>query len=579
MIDKNLWNASRSHQAYLVVTMIAGFWGGILILSQAYVLADVVHQAFILQQGLDALKWELAGLLLIVTLRAVTSWLEGWSALKLARLVREDLRQAVLQKIENLGPVQIKSEQTGELLNILTEGLDRIHSYCGQYLPQLFKAALLPILFLGFIFPRDWPSGLILLITAPLLPLFMVLIGKWAEHLTQQQWQLLSRMSGYFKDLMQGLATLKLLNQSRRQGAKVEQISEDFRHTSLSVLRIAFLSALSLELLSTLSIALVAVGLGLRLVQGQLVFSIAFFLLLLAPEFYLPIRNLGSYYHTSLNGVATAGRIFEFLAAEPKLTNPALTNHSSAFCDQRSPFPIVFDQVSLHYAENEKPALQQISFSLAAGEKIALVGPSGSGKTTILYLLLGFMPPSAGHIRVNGLELGDWDLELWRRQIAWISPHPYLFAGSIRDNLLLGHPDLDEAEMIEACIRFGLHSLITELPENYDTPIGPGGRELSGGQRQLIAIVRAWLKNAPLLLLDEATAHLDLMHEAVVQQALQELIPDKSVLAVAHRLTTVTQMDRILLIEQGHILATGSHQELSMKPGPYRTLLQARGCL
>ncbi|MDR0434165.1 MAG: thiol reductant ABC exporter subunit CydD, partial [Gracilibacteraceae bacterium] len=313
MIDKNLWREAGRDKIYLAGVMLFGAGGGGLALAQAWLLAAVVRLVFL--DGGGALEtrsfflW-LAG---IVALRALGAWLEEWCALRLARGVQFRLRETMLAHMEKIGPVRLREEQTGELLHLVTEGLEVLHAYFGKYLPQLFKTGILPVLFLAVIFPRDWLTGLILLITAPLLPMFMILIGKWAGSETKKQWRVMARMTGYFQDLLQGITTLKMLGQSAKQAEKVADISEDFRRASLKVLRIAFLSALTLELFSTLSIAIVAVALGLRLVGGSIDFQTAFFLLLLAPEFYLPIRSLGVQYHASLNGVAAAERIFAFL--------------------------------------------------------------------------------------------------------------------------------------------------------------------------------------------------------------------------------------------------------------------------
>lgn len=570
MIDKNLWHYAKLHIPYLAGTIISGCLCGGLIVGQAYGLALLIGNVFIKGQNLEQVLPLLLGVLVIITLRALLSWLEEWLALQLARGVQTDLRRAWLDKIERLGPVQLKTEKTGELLYLFTEGLDTLQAYFGKYLPQLFKSGILPLLFLGFIFPQDLITGLILAVTAPMLPVFMVLIGRWAEAATKKQWQVLSRMTGYFQDILQGLVTLKMLNQSRRHGEQVEAVSEDFRRTSLRVLRIAFLSALAMELFSTISIALVAVGLGVRLVEGMLGFQTAFFLLLLAPEFYLPIRSLGNQYHASLNGVEAAERIFRFLA-EPEEVKLAVGGQKAS-----GRIDICFEQVDYQY-EKENLVLKQVSFTVAPGEKVALVGSSGGGKSTILHLLMGFITPGGGRILVGGQDLAAVDLETWRTQIAWIPQKPYILAGTIKENLLLGQEEITGEELAGACRRFGLQQLIEQLPEGYETRIGPGGRPLSGGQEQLLAITRAGLKQAPVLLLDEATANLDLLREDEVQRALSELMEGKTVLAVAHRLQTISKMDKILVLEAGCIAEMGTHQELLRKDGPYRALWLAGG--
>lgn len=593
MLNKNLLRETRGSRKFLFGAAAAGFVTGGLILAQAFLLARLADKVFLKGQNLEQVLPFFAVLIPIVTFRALFAWLEEWFALHLAHKAQTSLREAVLAKIDRLGPVRLRTEQTGELLHLLTEGLEVLHAYFGKYMPQVFKSAIIPIMFFALIFSRDWITGLILLFTAPMLPLFMMLIGKWSKTVTNKQWRVLDRMTGYFQDLFQGLATLKTLNQSKAQGEKVEEISEHFRRNNLEVLRVAFLSALTLELFSTLSIAMVAVGLGLRLLNGMLDFEPAFFLLLLAPEFYQPIRSLGTQYHASLNGVEAANRVYCFLetpeseGAETPVPGPEKTaagldgapvpGHFTAGTSGAAGIPIVFDRVGHRYREAQSESLQDLSFILGAGQKTALVGPSGGGKTTILHLLLGFLSSTAGRILVDGEDLKALDMAVWRRRIAWVPQKPWLFAGTIRENLILGSPDTPDSALWEAGERLGLRPWLEGLPEGLETRIGQGGRELSGGQRQLLAITRAWLRQSPLLLLDEATANLDLFREEAVQEALICLMSGRTVLAAAHRLRTVSAMDRVLVIEGGRVVEAGSPDVLKTAGGAYQALLEAGG--
>jgi ATP-binding cassette subfamily C protein CydD len=607
MLNKNLLRETRGSRKFLFGTAAAGFFTGGLILVQAYLLARLADKVFLKGQNLEEVLPFFAILIPVVTLRALCSWLEEWFALHLAQTAQTSLREAVLAKIDRLGPVRIREEQTGELLHLLTEGLEVLHAYFGKYMPQVFKTAIIPVMFFAVIFSRDWITGLILLFTAPMLPLFMMLIGRWSKSVTNKQWQVLDRMTGYFQDLFQGLTTLKTLNQSKQQGKKVEELSESFRRTSLEVLRVAFLSALTLELFSTLSIAMVAVGLGLRLLNGMLEFEPAFFLLLLAPDFYQPIRNMGTQYHASLNGVAAAERVYRFLEtpesetagtpaeapaaageraagkAAPPEKRGAVSPDGAAACTAAAPeaagIPVVFDRVAHRYREAQTESLQDISFALRPGEKTALVGPSGGGKTTILHLLLGFLSSTSGRIFVDGEDLAGLDLAAWRRRIAWVPQKPWLFAGTIRENLLIGSPGTPDEAVWAAGGQLGIRSWLEGLPEGLDTRIGQGGRELSGGQRQLLAITRAWLRRSPLLLLDEAAANLDLVREEAVQEALLRLMSGRTVLAAAHRLRTAGAMDRVLVIEGGRVAEDGAPGVLRTAGGTYQALLEAGGYL
>ncbi|MDR0424128.1 MAG: thiol reductant ABC exporter subunit CydD [Clostridiales Family XIII bacterium] len=640
MIDKNLWREMRRNRLFLFGTAATGFLCGFLILAQAWSLSELVDRVFFKGLALQDVSMLFAALFVIVTARAAMTWLEEWFALRLAHAVQTDIRQALLDKIERLGPVKMREEQTGELLNLLTEGLEVLHAYFGKYLPQLFKTALIPILFLIVIFPRDWITGVILLVTAPLLPMFMMMIGRWSQAATKKQWRVLGRMTGYFQDVLQGISTLKMLNQSERHALKVEQISEDFRKASLGVLRIAFLSALTLELFSTLSIAILAVGLGLRLVGGTIGFQAAFFVLLLAPEFYLPIRSLGTQYHASLNGVAAAGRVYAFLAtdgdmpagngaaveaeagakgpgpadgpgAAAKGTGGSVAAEAAAAKGAAAVGPagakgggkgaeaakgadgpgaagrphmphfenvgIVFADVAIGYGGGREEALRGVSFSVAPGEKIGLIGPSGSGKSTVLNLLLGFIAPDRGGIEINGHSLSSFDMGQWRRMTAWVPQNPHLFTGTIKDNLLLGSQGVTDEAMLEASRLLGLDAFIEAMPDGYGTRVGQGGRGLSGGQRQLLAICRGWLRQAPLLLLDEATANLDLLREEAVQEALWKLMRGKTVIAAAHRLKTVEHMDRLIVLDSGLVREAGAPSELIGAGGIYADMIASRG--
>jgi ATP-binding cassette subfamily C protein CydD len=599
MLNKNLLRETRGSRKFLFGTAAAGFATGGLILVQAYVIASLANKVFLEGQSLEQVLPLFIILIPVITLRAFFAWLEEWFALHLAQTAQTSLREAILSKIDRLGPVRLRTEQTGELLHLLTEGLEVLHAYFGKYMPQVFKSAIIPIMFFVMIFSRDWITGLILLFTAPMLPLFMMLIGKWSKEVTNKQWRVLDRMTGYFQDLFQGLVTLKTLNQSRAQGDKVEEISESFRRNNLAVLRVAFLSALTLELFSTLSIAMVAVGLGLRLLNGMLEFEPAFLLLLLAPEFYQPIRNLGTQYHASLNGVEAANRVYRFLetpeSERPEPAEPAETAAgetagarpaaqpsggpppAGAAAPEGAEFSIIFDQVAHRYHEAGADSLQDLSFTLEPGQKTALVGSSGGGKTTILHLLLGFLSATAGRILVDGKDLAALDLRAWRRRIAWVPQKPWLFAGTIRENLILGSPETPDPAVWEAGERLGLGPWLKGLPEGLDTRIGQGGRELSGGQRQLLAITRAWLRQSPLLLLDEATANLDIFREEAVQEALFTLMSGRTVLAAVHRLRTVGAMDRVLVIEGGRVAEDGAPGVLKTAGGPYQALLEAGG--
>lgn len=583
LLERNLLAEARRVRLHLALTIALGLGAGFLTILQAGYLARVISAVFLGGQGLYSVRPWLLILLSLFFLRAVLVWGSRVTSHRAAARVKYDLRQRLVSHLLVLGPVPLKSEHTGELVNVLTEGVEALEDYFAGYLPQLARAALLPLLFLAFVFPRDLASGLILLGTAPLIPLFMFLIGQQAEDLSRQQWATLGRLSGHFLDVLQGLTTLKIFNRSWEQVRILAQVSECFRDTTLGVLRVAFLSALVMELVATLSTALVAVTVGLRLVYNRMPFEQALFLLLLAPEFYLPLRLLGSRFHAGLDGVTAARRIFAILdqplpAGASSVEGSWLGGRGVPVIKKpprRPGLHIALQNVYYSYDKGSRQALEGVSLELHPGERVALVGPSGAGKTTIVHLLLRFLEPDAGEILVNGTPLSRIPLQEWRRQVALVPQHPYFFHGSIADNLLLARPDASREELNTAAGQAGAHEFITRLPLGYDTAIGERGARLSGGQRQRLAIARAFLKDAPFIILDEATANLDPVADRVIQAALERLMTGRTALIIAHRLSTIYQADRILVLDSGRVIETGRHEELMARQGVYYHLVAA----
>lgn len=428
----------------------------------------------------------------------------------------------------------------------------------------------MPVLVLLGVFPLDPLSGLVLLLTAPIIPLFMVLIGSQAKEMTQRRWTELSRLSAHFLDVLQGLTTLKLFGHSRDQAASIAQISERFGRTTMQVLRVAFLSSLILELTATLSTAVVAVEIGLRLLNGGLPFEQALTVLLLAPEFYLPLRLLGARYHAGMAGTEAVQRISAILdTPTPGTRAPAAAASAWAM---PSGIDIEFDEMGHAYDGGERPALTNVSLRIPAGQTVALVGPSGAGKTTIARLLLRFSEPDHGAITVAGTPLGAPDLSAWRAQIAWVPQNPYLFHGSVAENIRLARPDAGQEEIVAAARAAQAHEFIAALPRGYDTPVGEHGARVSGGERQRLALARAFLKDAPLVILDEATAHLDALSEQAVLQALDRLTAGRTTLTITHRLIGCEQAGQILVMQAGRIVERGTHRELLQAGGLYRRL-------
>jgi ATP-binding cassette subfamily C protein CydD len=569
-VDKRLLYQAHTAGLGLALTVGLGLLTGVAVVVQARLLSRVVSDVFLQARTLRQVQPQLLAFLVVSLARALVAWGSECAANSAASRVKQQLRERLTAHLVVLGPAYTAGERSGELTNTAVEGIEALDAYFRQYLPQLALAAFVPLTVLFFVFPLDWVSGLVLLLTAPLIPVFMVLIGNLADALTRRQWTSLSLMSAHFLDVLQGLTTLKLLGRSRDQVHTIGQISDQFRSATMSVLRVAFLSALVLEMVATISTAVVAVQIGLRLLSGHLAFEEGFYILLLAPEFYLPLRMLGARFHASMQGVAAAQRIFEVLQVPPIETAGA-----GGTAPPSPPFSLAFRDVHLAYEQGQRPALDGLSFKIAPGEKVALVGPSGAGKSTVARLLLRFLEPDRGTIDVNGQPLQDLSPAAWRRQVAWVPQTPYLFYGTVAANIRLARPQATFDEVAWAASQAHADAFIDALPQGYDTVIGERGARLSGGQVQRLALARAFLKDAPLLLLDEATANLDPEIEDLVQAALNRLLRNHTALIVAHRLSTVYRADRILVMDAGRVVEEGTHKALMAHDGLYRRLVGA----
>lgn len=571
-LDPRLLRLAWKEKGLLLLTIACGLAGGGLILFQARQLSRILNAVFLGGQTLPQVWPLLLSLLPLLLLRPGFSWLGEWSGSRLAILVKDNIRSALIRKLVELGPAYTAGEETGELAASAVQGIDQLDAYFAQYLPQVALAALLPMIMLAVVFPLDSLTGWVLLLTAPLLPFFMALIGKNSEKLTGKQFTALRRMSALFLDLLQGLTTLKLLGQHQRTG-QVAEVSERYRVVTLSVLRVTFLSALALELIATISTAVVAVEIGLRLLYGRLVFEQAFFVLVLAPEFYFPLRQLGLRFHAAMSGIAAAQRI-QAVLDEPLLEPVVSSSHSVYSITLAAPLNLRFEQVSFRYLGREQDAIDEVSFSLRSGEMLALVGDSGAGKSTIARLVLGFQHPTYGRITVNGQDLAALPLEAWRSQLAWVPQRPHLFSGSLADNLRLAKPDATPGEMRAALEQAELRNWLDQQPAGLETHIGEQGGGLSGGQAQRVALARAFLRDAPLLVLDEPTAHLDPLQEQALEAATRRLCAGRAVLVIAHRLPTVARADRVLVLQAGRVVESGSPGELARLNGPFSRLTQ-----
>jgi ATP-binding cassette subfamily C protein CydD len=553
---------------YLGSTVLIGLLVAVVTVAQMAFLSEIVDLVFLKGGGRE----RVVTLLLLLTgtaiLRAGLLWIRETTAQQGAVRVKSDLRERLFAHVLRLGPAYARSERTGELTTTLTEGVERLDPYFARYLPQVLLSAVVPLLVVTYILPRDIASAVLLVVTAPVIPVMMVLVGSYAEEHTRRQWLALSRMGAHFLDALQGLPTLKAFGRVAAEEEKVERVSGEFRERTLKVLRYAFLSGLVLEFMTAAAIALVAVVLGVRLINGAISFQDAFLVLLLTPEFYRPLRELGIHRHAGMEGKAAAERIFEILDS-PVLADGTLQESPSGELE------VSFSGVRFTYPGRDLPALDGLTLILPAGSRTAVIGRSGSGKSTLVGLLLRFLDPDAGVISANGVPVEDLPAGAWREHVALVPQRPHLFYGSVLENIRLARPDASRAEAERAAELAGAAEFIRRMPHGYDTQIGERGQRLSGGEAQRLAIARAFLKDAPLLVMDEPTSSLDPESERLVRDALDRLAQGRTSLIVAHRLNTVSTADRIIVLHEGRVAETGTHAGLLERNGHYSLLAGA----
>ncbi len=560
--------SGRATRQFRLLRLLAPLTG-ILIIAQAWLLARIVDAAAFGGESLTTLSPWLIALLPIILVRFLAQWGSERLGDQAAQQVKQQLRDELIEHLRRAGPLRLANEQSGRLSAGLIDAVEALDPFFARYLPARILMTMVPLIILVVVLPIDWISGLVLMVTAPLVPLFMALIGRQAERLNQQQWRELARMGGYFLNVLQALPTLKMFNASRREGNRIAKVSEDFRRSTMQVLRVAFLTSAVLEFLAAISIALIAVFIGFRLLDGEMAFFHGFFILLLAPEFYLPLRNFGVQNHARMEAVAAAEQI-EAILALPPAHPPAEEN--TAHPRDTLEGGISLQEVHFAYAEG-RPALDGVTLQVAPGEHLAIVGRSGAGKSTLVNLLLGFVQPDAGVVRIGETHLDESTLAAWRRRIGWVPQRARLFHGTVADNIRLGAPDAPISRVHDAALAAHALSFIEQLPQGFDTLVGEGGLGISGGQVQRIALARALVRQPDWLLLDEPTAHLDHETEAAILETLETLHGQCGILSIAHRLHTLHHADRIVVMDRGRIVQSGTFEELSASPGPFAELL------
>ncbi|WP_336047587.1 thiol reductant ABC exporter subunit CydD [Streptomyces sp. CA2R101] len=570
-VDPRLLRYAHATRGFLVAVVVLGLAGAGLVIGQAMLIAEIVVGAFQHHLGTGALATPLALLAAVSLGRGLVSWLTELAAHRAGAAVKSELRMRLIERAARLGPGAVIGRtdggtpapapygsgaadagtpdagtpddtgtlemRTGELTALATRGIDALDDYFARYLPQLGLAVVVPLAVLARIVTGDWISALTIVLTLPLIPLFMILIGWATQARMDRQWRLLARLSGHFLDVVEGLPTLKVFGRAKAQAASIRAITGAYRRATMRTLRIAFLSSFALELLATISVALVAVGIGMRLVHGELDLYTGLMVLVLAPEAYLPLRQVGAQYHAAAEGLSAAEEIFAVLETplHPAGTAPAPEGTA-----------LTVDELVVRHPGRTADSLPATSFEVRPGETVALVGPSGAGKSTLLSVLLGFTAPYGGRALVDGRDIASLSPESWRQRIAWVPQHPHLFAGTIAENVRLARPDADDAAVRNALGEGGALDFVDALPDGMATLLGESGAGLSAGQRQRLALARAFLADRPVLLLDEPTANLDGATEEAMVAAIGRLAVGRTVLLVVHRPALLAVADRVV---------------------------------
>ena len=563
MIQRTAFKALLEHKGQLLLLGLTCLVESLAIVGQAWFFGTLINNFIFSENTLHDERYSIIYLGIAIIVRLLAHYIQESVANRLGSAVKATFRERALEHMFKLG-VQHK-ERHGDVIHMLTDGLEQVDAYVARYIPQILYAIMIPLI-MGIAIVDTLPIiGIILIITVPLIPFFMILIGKQADRLNKEQWERMSFLSGHFLDVLQGITTLKLFGRSKDQIKVIGRLSKEFKDSTLRVLRVAFLSALVLELVSTISTALIAVYLGLTLLDGEISFFSAFFILLLAPEFYTPFRQLGAAFHTGMAGKTSILKYEEFMNRQPSLP---IGGQSKLKGKVQA---IEIKDLTFTYEDGDN-GVQHISLEAKCNSPIMLVGESGAGKSTIAHIIGGFLTAPKGSVTIDGLDLCDIDIEWWRQQITYVSQHPHIMKGTLRDVLSFGMNVSDE-EIIEACKEVQLLDVINRQQDGLDTVISEGGLGLSGGERQRVALVRAFLRKGQVLILDEVTAHLDVKTEAIISSAIKRLMDNKIVIIIGHRLQTMHWASTLYVLKHGRIIQQGSYATLLAVDGYFKDLV------
>lgn len=563
MIQRTAFKALLEHKGQLLLLGLTCLVESLSIVGQAWFFGTLINNFIFSENTLQDERYTIIYLGIAIIVRLIAHYVQESVANRLGSAVKATFRKRALAHMFKLG-VQHK-ERHGDVIHMLTDGLEQVDAYVARYIPQILYAIMIPLI-MGIAIVDTLPIiGIILIVTVPLIPFFMILIGKQADRLNKEQWERMSFLSGHFLDVLQGITTLKLFGRAKDQIKVIGRLSEEFKDSTLRVLRVAFLSALVLELVSTISTALIAVYLGLTLLDGEIPFFSAFFILLLAPEFYTPFRQLGAAFHTGMAGKTSILKYEEFMNRQPSLPVGGQSK-------LQGPIQAIEIKDLTFTYEGSENGVQHISLVAKRNSPIMLVGESGAGKSTIAHIIGGFLTAPKGAVTIDGLDVCNIDIEWWRQQITYVSQHPHIMKGTLRDVVSFGM-NVSDKEIIEACKEVQLLDVINRQQEGLDTIIGEGGLGLSGGERQRVALARAFLRKGQVLILDEVTAHLDVKTESIISSAIQHLMENKIVIIIGHRLQTMHWASTLYVLKQGRIIQQGSYEELIAVDGYFKDLV------
>ena len=563
MLDKNILKDIFPYKKSLIFIILSNIIQATMIVSISYIIAYLADKLLFDELNHSAATPFLALLFFFFVVKAVLNYINRLKLEEISLNLQSKLRYKLLQALA-LDFKSIQRKPKGQWLAIITKGVDKLDVYLTSFIPQFGLLITIPLVLVIFTFINDWISGLIFLFTAPLIPFFMILIGKIADKENKKQWQVFQKLAVYMADLLPGLLVVKAYNQTQRQLKQVEKNGEKFSEATLKVLKIAFISAFMLEFIATISIAIIAVNIGLRLLYGQVSFLPAFFCLLVAPQFYQPFRQFGSAFHEAMNGIVASSEIYKLIQAAPN------NKQKNIVLEMEKAPQIIFENVDFSY-KNDENVLKNLNFTIKAGSQVVLTGANGAGKSTIFKLLLKLLDVKSGKILIDGKNLYDIDEQSWLNNIGWVAQEPYVFKSSLRENITLGRA-CSKTQLERVTQLVNLTEFIKKQEHGYDSIVG-GDINLSSGQKRRLGLARALLCNPKVLLLDEPMENLDSKNEELIKSVLEKLKGKVTVIIIAHRRQTIEAADKIIILDKGTIKEYGSAEELKKTNSYYHQLL------